>query len=449
MPSLRRMSSSRMSWCGPGAPSASCNAENATAAKRRPSVTICDTFLESEPSNWAEAKVHQAEAKAYVADLARETKFFKPEREALIPQFDTTEIARGVLLGRGGFCAVHEVKNIVLQDPKDMPPRSTFEKEERKLMSKLCIRSGESRYAVKKLAVNGEEDPTRYTKGHVDLAIEMKFLAVIDHPHIIKIRAVSRKESCTDNYFILLDRLYDTLETRVVQWKRQAHRARSLKRKLFGGIKLNDALTASRLVIAYDICSAICHMHENMIIYRDLKPENIGFDIRDDVKVFDLGLAKEIHPKEAMKDGTYRLTGMTGSLRYMAPEVALKKSYNFSADTYSFGILLHQIISMETPYRGFNIQLHRDLVIGRGVRPTIPDKWPDAWASLVRRCWSKDLFERPRLGRVLDELRSNVYVLQGGQDPALDVSRRTNKSIERMLESGGESTRSLVTGSKK
>lgn len=56
------------------------------------------------------------------------------------------------------------------------------------------------------------------------------------------------------------------------------------------------------------------------VIYRDLKPDNIGFDVRGDVKIFDLGLAKEVDPKTKLEDGTYNLTADTGSLRYMAPE---------------------------------------------------------------------------------------------------------------------------------
>jgi serine/threonine protein kinase len=43
-----------------------------------------------------------------------------------------------------------------------------------------------------------------------------------------------------------------------------------------------------------------------------LKPENIGFDIRNDVKIFDFGLAKELHmAKEKYEDGTYKLTDMS------------------------------------------------------------------------------------------------------------------------------------------
>jgi len=53
---------------------------------------------------------------------------------------------------------------------------------------------------------------------------------------------------------------------------------------------------------------------ENVI----LQPDNIGFDVRGDVKIFDLGLAKELGCSKDNGDGTYQLTGDTGSPRYVA-----------------------------------------------------------------------------------------------------------------------------------
>ena len=55
--------------------------------------------------------------------------------------------------------------------------------------------------------------------------------------------------------------------------------------------------------------------------------ENVGFNIRDDIVLFDFGLAREIQDSEKVGDGTWKLTGETGSLRYMAPEVASDKPY--------------------------------------------------------------------------------------------------------------------------
>jgi len=57
------------------------------------------------------------------------------------------------------------------------------------------------------------------------------------------------------------------------------------------------------------------HRHIHHLTYA-----SIGFDVRGDVKIFDFGLAKEVDPKKALPDGTYKLTGDTGSPRYMANE---------------------------------------------------------------------------------------------------------------------------------
>ena len=44
------------------------------------------------------------------------------------------------------------------------------------------------------------------------------------------------------------------------------------------------------------------------------------FYSKSDVKIFDFGLAKELDESKILEDGTYNLTGDTGSLHSMAPE---------------------------------------------------------------------------------------------------------------------------------
>eukprot|EP00957_Ditylum_brightwellii_P192359 14643431-Ditylum_brightwellii.AAC.1 len=86
------------------------------------------------------------------------------------------------------------------------------------------------------------------------------------------------------------------------------------------------------LNIASNIASALDYMHSWNVIYRDLKPENVGFDVNDEVKIFDFGFTKELREADSLDDGLYNLTGNTGSPRYMAPEVGRSMPYNLSAD---------------------------------------------------------------------------------------------------------------------
>ena len=57
-----------------------------------------------------------------------------------------------------------------------------------------------------------------------------------------------------------------------------------------------------------------------LIIISQQKPDNVGFSVDGTLKMFDFGLAKEEKPSEADEYGTFKMTGQTGSRRYMAPE---------------------------------------------------------------------------------------------------------------------------------
>ena len=58
-----------------------------------------------------------------------------------------------------------------------------------------------------------------------------------------------------------------------------------------------------------------------------MKPQNVGFDIRGDIKIFDFGLAKELKPCDREGKDQFRTSGLAGTRRYMAPEVAQVMPY--------------------------------------------------------------------------------------------------------------------------
>lgn len=383
-----------------------------------------------------------SKAEELVVDKTKGSEVMDPEEENRIPRFSPNEIRLGGVLGKGGFCTVSEIKRITLNGDGDHEQQFSSEEDaqwqiqDRDFMSKNYLRKkknrNDTRYAIKTLSECLLTEPERFVAGVIDLAVETKFLAVIRHPNIIKMRAVSSTSPFALGYFIVLDRLYDTLSDRMTAWKDQKSnlsgfsRVRDLK-----GAKKKE-LWVERLMVAYELTGALKYLHDNKIVYRDLKPDNIGFDVRGDVKIFDFGLAKEIKPEEMVGKDLYHMSGNTGSLRYMAPEVALSEPYNHLVDVFSFGILLWQMCSLEVPFATYNVQRHAERVVRGGERPPLDaKKWSQDLCTLLTKCWSTDLRYRPNFGEVGDLLRAEFDPYLGENEGSLlDVSNRTARSLE-------------------
>lgn len=238
--------------------------------------------------------------------------FFETHEERKLPTFTREELALGSLLGTGGFCMVHEIVDMRLVSPSEKQYNEEKKKEEfetgenpagsiddghademsayedhpykevdqfdenesRLFMKKHCMRKSyaesiSARYAIKRLKV--EITGKLLETGLKDLEIERKVLRYVDHPNIIKMRATSNVSAGDKSVFLVLDRLYGTLEERIGdEWTHTFNNAKMAANTGFcfgicGKEAFNpelDHLWLERLLAAYDLASALRYLHK-------------------------------------------------------------------------------------------------------------------------------------------------------------------------------------------
>jgi serine/threonine protein kinase len=216
---------------------------------------------------------------------------------------DGADIVMGEKLGEGGFSTVNacSLKNAPLDES-------------------LAVK-----FLKRKIMV----DKRSFEHGAADLATEAFFLSKLEHPNIIKLHSVTAGSVASNvssgkeaGFFLVLDRLVGTLEQRIERWRVKAEEVpSSLFYRLSKDYKeTQKTMLKEKLEVALEIATVMEYLHDLDIAFRDLKPDNIGFDRNGVLKLFDFGLAKEQKPSIAEEDGKYKMTGHTGSRRYMAPE---------------------------------------------------------------------------------------------------------------------------------
>ncbi|XP_064556161.1 uncharacterized protein LOC135440753 isoform X1 [Drosophila montana] len=268
-------------------------------------------------------------------------------------EIDYSELDIKEVIGSGGFCKVH---------------RGFYDNEE---------------VAIKIAHQTGEDDMQRMRDNVLQ---EAKLFWPLKHRNIAALRGVCLK----------------TKLCLVMEYARGGSLNRILAGKIPPDVLVDWAIQIAR---------GMNYLHSEApmsIIHRDLKSSNVlifeaieGSQLHHKtLKITDFGLAREMYNTQCMS--------AAGTYAWMPPEVISRSMYSKSSDVWSYGVLLWELITGETPYKGFDpLSVAYGVAVNTLTLP-IPKTCPETWGALMKSCWESDPHRRPDFKKIIEQLESSA-----------------------------------------
>ena len=229
--------------------------------------------------------------------------------------------------------------------------------------------------AIKALPENLAADADRLAR----FEREARTLAVLNHPNVAGIYGVEDQNGA--KYLILEYVEGETLADRIDR----------------GPIPIDEAID-----IAAQIALGVEAAHEAGVIHRDLKPANVKLTPEGQVKVLDFGLARA--DESSSSSSASEVATITspahsptmpgvilGTAAYMSPEQARGRKLDKRTDIWSFGVMLYEMLTGASPFRGETVSDSIGAVLHKNVDESLlPRDTPRGVRRVLHRCVERD-----------------------------------------------------------
>ena len=224
----------------------------------------------------------------------------------------------------------------------------------------------ERQVAVKLLAEHLAEDDGFVTRFRREALAAAKLI----HPNVVQVYD-SGQDADAHRHFIVMEYVEGPTVTQLVR-----------------GGELQD--TERAVDIGIQACEGLEYAHRHGVVHRDVKPGNLILNPEGVVKLADFGIAKAAEDSQITQIGS-----VVGTAAYLSPERVQGEEANASADVYSLGVVLYQLLGGRLPYESGSLS---ELALRQqeGAPPPLHTLNPDVPPELSRAV-SRALAPRPDL----------------------------------------------------
>ena len=218
---------------------------------------------------------------------------------------------------------------------------------------------------------------------------EAHITSQISHPHVVQIYDFGQQ----DDLFYLVMEFIEGFDLGAI-----------IKQAKTVGKKIPISI-ACRLIA--DACKGLGFIHDVKdpsgqrldLIHRDISPNNLVVSRSGVIKIIDFGIVKARDKNSRTRTGV-----IVGKLQYMSPEQLSTEELDHRADIYSLGLVLYELLTLETRFRGKNLlEIFYEAL--NEPPPKVVDKRPDCPLEMVD-------YLHKALAQKRDERYLDAYAMQ-------------------------------------
>ncbi len=135
------------------------------------------------------------------------------------------------------------------------------------------------------------------------------------------------------------------------------------------------------------VADAIRYIHDHGVAHRDLKSNNIKISTRNEVKLLDFGIARDVNTPTLTREGNF-----IGTIQYLAPEQLMGATTGGrSSDIWGLGVLLYEMVTGKLPFEAESLtECFRKIDSVNYLPPeSLNPALPQEARALIHRCLQK------------------------------------------------------------